>query len=214
MTIVYLVRHGQTDWNKLGVFRGRADRPLDEVGEQQARLVKDALKDKGITKLYASPMQRTVQTFASLSAALRHRQITIIDELIDINYGVWQGKDKQDVARQWPDLWKQWHEDPFGVVFPDGEALADVQIRALKGLGKIIEDAGDDTIAVCTHRVVLKALYCAMAGATAPRAFYTYNVDPASIGLLRYADGLPVMITFNDTRHLRGDHPLDGPKDF
>lgn len=214
MTVVYLVRHGQTDWNRLGVFRGRADRPLDDVGLRQAELVRDALLKKGIQQLYASPMQRTIQTLSSLSAHMGHRPIFMVDGLIDIDYGDWQGVKKTEVAEKWPELWTQWREDPFGVQFPNGESLQSVQDRALEELMNIVKDAGDKTIALCTHRVVLKALYCGFVGSRAPQAFYSFKLDPASISIIRFQEGLPVMETFNDTRHLRGDDPLGGPADF
>jgi len=84
MTLVYFVRHGRTDWNRDGLYRGRADRSLDEVGLRQAELVRDALKAKGITKIYSSPMIRTVQTVARLSGLLR-KQITAMPGLSDID---------------------------------------------------------------------------------------------------------------------------------
>lgn len=214
MTMIYFVRHGQTDWNKLGLYRGRADRPLDEIGVRQAQLVRDALKDKGIRKLYASPMQRTLGTLSPLSARMGHKPITMVNGLVDIDYGDWQGQKKDEVPEKWPEVNEQWHKDPFGVTFPNGESLLDVQKRALAEVNNIRNDAKDAVIAVCSHRVVLKTLFCGFVGATAPSAFYSFNLDPGSISIVKFVDDLPVIINLNNTHHIRGDHPLDGPADF
>ncbi len=214
MTIIYFLRHGQTDWNKLGVYRGRADRPLDDIGTRQAELVRDALKEQKIQKLYAGPMRRTIDTLAKFSAWFKHSPINAVSGLVDIDYGDWQGVKKEEVAEKWPELVKQWREDPFGVTFPNGESLKDVQARALQAVKDICNDAGDATIAVCSHRVVLKALFCGFVGSTSPQAFYSFKLDPASISIVRMIDGLPVIETFNGTQHLRGDNPLAGPEDF
>jgi broad specificity phosphatase PhoE len=214
MTIIYFVRHGQTDWNKLGVYRGRADRPLNEIGARQAELVRDSLKNQGIAKLYASPMRRTIGTLSKFSTWLKHKPIAAVKGLIDIDYGRWQGVKKEEAEKEWSELARQWREDPFSVTFPGGESLKEVQDRALKAVQDICKDAQDATVAVCSHRVVLKALFCAFVGSTSPRAFYTFKLDPASISIVRMIDGHPVIETFNGTHHLRGDNPLDGPEDF
>jgi len=214
MTVVYFVRHGQTDWNKLGVFRGRADRPLDEIGRRQARLVGDGLYDKGITKLYSSPMRRCFETFSNISAKMKHKSILSVPGLTDIDYGDWQGVKKGEAAKEWPDLWKMWRDDPFSLRFPNGESLDEVGDRALKAIDDILKDSAGATVAVCTHRAVLKALFCRFVKSTAPRAFYTFKLDPASISIVRFEAHLPIIETFNDTRHIRGDNPLDGPADF
>ena len=215
MTVIYFVRHGQTDWNKLGLFRGRADRGLDDVGLRQGQLVSQGLEgSKGIKKLYSSPMRRCLETFSNLSAKMRHKPIFSIPGLIDIDYGDWQGLGKQEVAQKWPELWEKWHSDPFGVEFPNGESLKAVQERGLKAVKDIIQDANGATVAVCTHRVMLKALFCGFVQASSPQAFYTFKLDPASISIVRYNGDLPIIESINDTRHVRGDNPLEGPADF
>lgn len=215
MTVIYFVRHGQTDWNKVGLFRGRADRSLDEVGKRQGQLVADALKDKGIKGLYSSPMQRTIQTLSPTSRKIRgSSHVTMVNDLIDIDYGDWQGVSKTEVPEKWPDIWKTWREDPFSVTFPNGESLIDVQKRALTAVDQIRNDCGDTTVAVCTHRVILKVLFCGFVGAGTKGAFYSFKLDPASISIVRFHGDLPVIVTLNDAHHLRGDDALGGPQDF
>jgi broad specificity phosphatase PhoE len=214
MSIIYFVRHGRTDWNRQGLFRGRADRPLDDVGHRQAALVAEFLSDRGIDTIYTSPMQRCVETVTPLRGKFRRASINIVAELVDIDYGQWQGVKKDDVQLQWPDQWDAWHSDPFGVTFPDGESLVDVQKRAFDGLGQIRNDAQDKTIVVCSHRVVLKALFCGFLGTTAKRAFYSLKADPASVTVVRFEGDLPVIESLNDTQHLRGDAPPSYIADF
>lgn len=214
MTVIYFVRHGQTDWNKLGLYRGRADRPLDEIGARQAQLVRDALANKEINKLYASPTRRTIETLSPLSAKLRHKPIMMSNGLIDIDYGEWQGMKKEEVPEKWPELDKQWRQDPFGVTFPNGESLLEVQKRALAAVDEIRKDAQGKAVAVCSHRVLLKAIFCGFVKSTTPRAFYSFCIDPGSISIVKFVDDLPVIVNLNNTHHIRGDNPLNGPADF
>jgi len=79
---------------------------------------------------------------------------------------------------------------------------------------EILVDAKGATIAVCSHRVVLKALFCAMVGSTAPQAFYSFKIDPAAMSVVQYDQGFPVIVSFNDARHIRGDDLFGGPADF
>ena len=90
MTRIYLVRHGQTQWNKEEIFRGTTDVPLNESGLKEARLAAEALREEPIKAVYTSPLARANQT-AEAIARIHRMEARVIDDLRDICFGEWQG---------------------------------------------------------------------------------------------------------------------------
>ena len=106
MTKVYLVRHGQTEWNKKLTVRGRIDSPLNEDGHREAEAIAEALKDKNIDAIYTSPLMRSIET-AQPTAKFFHLDIVPAEGFIDISYGDWEGltfnevKEKIEMIEEW-----------------------------------------------------------------------------------------------------------------
>ena len=129
MTRIYLVRHGQTEWNRELRFRGRADIPLDEDGHKQASAIADTLRGKDINAIYTSPLRRSVETARPVAIVFRV-ETTTVQEFIDINYGDWEGLACDEVRQRYAAVYRQWSEHPDLVTFPGGESLDDVKRRA------------------------------------------------------------------------------------
>jgi len=94
MKKIYILRHGETQWNKEEIFRGRNDIPLNEVGLKQAELASYYFKDKGIERIFSSPLLRAMQTAEAVSKTVGG-DIEIVEEFIDINFGIWEGLSKR-----------------------------------------------------------------------------------------------------------------------
>ena len=107
----YLIRHGETEWNRELVFRGRADIPLGERGREQAGLLAEALSGDRLQAVYSSPLSRARGTAEPLSDALGLSVLTD-DRLLDMSFGEWEGLPLADVERQWPDLCQAWRHAP------------------------------------------------------------------------------------------------------
>ena len=122
MTTLFLVRHGRTDWNKEGVFRGHKDVPLDEVGRKEALLVGERLKGEGIKGVYSSPLSRAKET-AEAIAQFHNAEVEVVEELIDLHFGEWEGMSLKEVQEQYPDFYQLWQKVPHRVMFPGGEGL-------------------------------------------------------------------------------------------
>ena len=136
MTTVLLVRHGQTAWNLEDRFRGQVDLPLDDHGLEQAEVVgKRIASDWQPAAIYASSLQRTLQTAAAVSRACGLRT-AIHDGLLDIDFGEFSGLTPEAAASQYPDLARAWRRTPHTVHFPDGELL--VLVRDIEpGVGGV-----------------------------------------------------------------------------
>ena len=163
MVKIILIRHGETDWNKEQIFRGRIDVALNEVGLAQAGAVKESLKDVKIDRIYSSPLSRAFET-ASVLEENRGLEVEIEKGFIDIDFGKWQGLSHEKVKEEYNNLYEIWLTEPHKVVFPGGESLEDVRKRSMKALEKVIENHPEETLAIVSHRVINKVLLCAILG--------------------------------------------------
>jgi len=111
MAKIYLIRHGQTGWNKGEVFRGRKDIPLDETGFAQVKAAGLKLKNEPLTQVWSSPLIRAVQT-AHAVADPHKLEVRLNEELIDFNFGKWEGKTLKSVGKSDPENLSAWLNEP------------------------------------------------------------------------------------------------------
>jgi len=197
---IVLIRHGETEWNRREVFRGRADVPLSARGREQARLLGEALKGFGVQAVYTSPLSRARQTADPLADALG-TEVRTDERLVDMSFGRWESRPRAEVEKEDPVLYSAWLTEPQEFRAPDGESLANVIARAWPAMGEITARHKGGRAAIVTHRVVCKVLLCSALGA-GEAAFWRVRVDTASISILDASDDLWVVTRLNDTHHL------------
>jgi phosphoserine phosphatase len=200
MVEIILVRHGETTWNTAEIFRGRADVPLDDIGLEQAERLGDYLSGEKIDIVYSSPLQRAVQTAGAI-ARRQDLEVNTPANLIDIDYGGWQGLSSDEVSERYPELYQDWLDTPEQVRIPGGESLEDVRCRAMPFLEEAVTRGEEGRIVLVSHRVVNKVLICALLGLD-NSSFW--NVKMETGGITRFVlDGDRVILTgHNDTSHL------------
>ena len=205
MTRIILVRHGQTAWN-VGAssegerFRGRIDLPLNERGRAQAQALAERLADEPITAIYASPLQRAVET---VEPTARRLGLTVqpLEGIIDINYGDWQEHPHSEVARLYPALYRQWLQESHLVQIPGGESLEEVGDRTVAALHQVMARHQDQTVLVAAHQVVNKVLVCAMLGLDNSH-FWRIRQDNGCLNVFDVQEGVFIAVLTNDTCHL------------
>ena len=170
MTTLFLVRHGQSEWNRIGRIQGRSESPLTALGREQARalgrLLRSALPDPGID-IVASPLSRAFETAAIIAGELGRTvdDVRTDRRIIDFNLGILSGYPGWDaVAADHPELARLRLEDPVHFHPPGGESGADVLDRAGAFLAER-EAAGRDTLVLC-HGVINKFMRAAARGIT------------------------------------------------
>lgn len=110
MLNVYLLRHGETAWNADGNrYCGRTDISLTKKGISQAELVHDQLKHMNFDAVYSSPLQRALHTAQIASG--KNKVITD-KRLIEVDFGNWEGKTKEEFIAEAPAMWDNWCNDP------------------------------------------------------------------------------------------------------
>jgi len=198
-TRIYLVRHGETELNRMGVFRGRLDVELNDVGLKQARETGEALAGEGIEFILTSPLKRAAVTAGTISEALGVG-VEVDEAFNNINLGSWQGVPKKKVMEEYPDEWKQWTTGPENLVLPGGESVEDVKKRASAGLSEIVKTGGG-AFAVVTHRSVIKVLAAFMLNVPPPY-FWKFYTDNAAYCVFEHTEDRFVLVNWNLNSHL------------
>ena len=200
--ILYLIRHGETTWNRREIFRGRADVPLTRKGHSEAEATARALRKRPISAIYSSPLSRAMDTARPLARA-RGLEVQPRPGIIDVDFGRWQGIAKKKVAGSHPRLYQRWLTRPEGITFPGGESLARVRTRSVRCLRGVTRSHPDGEIALVSHRVVLKVLMLSLMGLPNSR-FWDILLDPASISAFVFRPGeKPKLKLLNDVCHLK-----------
>ena len=212
MPNIYLLRHGQTAWNKDRIFRGLADVPLDDHGLAQADRAAQALANIPLAEIHTSPLSRAVQTAQPIATA-KDLPLREAPALLDIDYGQWTGKSQTDIEKLFPQLSRQWLESPQQVHFPDGEDLLAVRKRAFAYLLDLAKADADRTIVLVSHRVVLKLLICAALDMPLAK-FWQVKLDTASLSVLSFENDTFTLSGLNDTCHLQTLGPTKDSMDF
>jgi broad specificity phosphatase PhoE len=201
MTSVYLVRHGQTAWNKEEIFRGRTDIPLNENGLRQAELVGEYLKGSNIHVVYSSPLARARET-ARRVAQVFNLKVLPLEGINDMSFGQWEGLPLKEVQTHDRDLFQQWRKEPHLVRLPGGESLDEVRIRAMAALEDVIRSNTGKNLVLVSHRVVIKVILCGILGIDNSH-FWQIGQDAAAINLIKFKEGTYVLSLLNETCHLR-----------
>jgi broad specificity phosphatase PhoE len=200
MTELVIVRHGETELNTQGVFRGRYDVDLNDRGREQAEAAAGALAGRPLDAVYTSPLSRAMETAREIAAP--HGIEPSIDEAFNnIELGEWQGAPKHRVQRDYPELWRLWREDPDELRIPGGETLAAVRERSLARAVELVERHGGRRFAVVTHRSVAKLLAGALMGMERGY-FWTFYLDNAGFSVFGHDGERFTLLKWNEACHI------------
>ena len=200
-TTVILVRHGECEGNREGLFRGRTDFPLNETGREQAVALAEALRPLAPSIVYSSPLARAKETARVISercgASLSLRQ-----GFINIALGRWENRKKADIQQEYPEEWRLWLSHPERLRMAGGESLGDVRRRAFANLDALVKEHAGEVFAIVSHRAVLKPLLAEVLDIGDPY-FWKVHLDTASFSILRHEKDRGYCLTsLNQTYHL------------
>jgi len=198
VTRLLLVRHGETVWNAIAVYRGRSDIPLSETGRAQAELLGRMLAHRGVTALHTSPLRRATETARAIEWHTGV-QAQVTPELTDLDCGEWEGLTDEEVRERYPDLRREWMTAPHLVRLPGGESLDDVSGRVDLVLSRILAVPGVSVLV--SHRVVHKVAICALLGLDNSH-FWNIRLDLAAVSEFECSARHRVLVRHNDTCHL------------
>jgi broad specificity phosphatase PhoE len=212
MTRIYLVRHGQTAWNKEEIFRGRTDVPLNETGLREAQLAGEYFREMEIHAIYSSPLLRAWET-AQKIAEVQRLGVRSLQGIIDMCFGEWEGQSLKDVQEKDGQRFQQWKNEPHLVKIPGGETLDEVRDRAMAVLDKTIQSHSGKTLLFVSHRVVNKVILCSILGLDNSH-FWQIGQNTTAINLIQHRDGKYVLSLLNEACHLKRLQPEGVKADF
>jgi broad specificity phosphatase PhoE len=199
-TSTLLLRHGQTELSTERRFAGREDIPLTKEGVRQAGLTARRLAGAGVDVIITSPLQRTRRTAEAVAEATG-APLVADDDLMEADFGAWQGLTFAEAHQKWPDQLAAWLASPDAAP-PDGESFAMVALRVLTALDRLIEAHRHKKVVVVSHVTPIKTLVC-RALLAPPEAMFRMNLDVASLTRIDCFDnGSALLRSFNDTAHL------------
>ncbi len=207
-TRIILVRHGQTEWNRVERFRGQADVPLNAAGLAQAeatgrRIAADAALPEGRrpAAVYSSPLSRAVKTAEAIA---KHFDVPVQIHLglADIDYGEWQGLTPDEARARWPEMVDAWYNAPHTARIPGGETLDDLRARALATVNELAARRAGQSIVLVGHTVINRVILLAVLGLGNDR-FWRLRQDTCAVNVFEAEGGDFTLVTLNDTCHLR-----------
>jgi probable phosphoglycerate mutase len=207
--LVYIIRHGVTDWNASGRIQGHLDPPLNAVGRAQARLVGVRLAQLGATALYSSDLQRAYETAQCIGQATGLRVVQKI-ALREMNFGRWQGLTSQQIRDADPVVYAARRADPYDVPPPGGETWRQFYDRSIQALEEVLRTTVAERVIVVTHSGVCTALGLRALGldCTGKR---TFGNDNCALHTLAIAGEQWRAVDFNDVTHLETATPYTSP---
>ncbi|MCD1267441.1 histidine phosphatase family protein [Microbacterium sp. MEC084] len=176
MTLLALVRHGQTDWNAERRIQGRTDIPLNDTGRAQDLLAAEALRDGGWQRIASSTLGRATETAEIIASALGLEPPATHPGLMERDYGVAEGTLVADFHARYDG----------GVPVPGAETHEELTERALAALAEVVAQEPDAPTIVVAHGGVIRGLLGHASNGALPRP--GERIDNASVTLFRMTD--------------------------
>lgn len=201
MLRLLLVRHGETEWNKLLRYQGHTQTPLSEAGRQQAKALSKRLAKEKIDAFYSSDLKRAMET-AEIIAAPHQMNVTGRPEFREIKFGAWEGLTYKEIIEKYPQEMGEWQVRPSVTRIPEGEILTEVNERAMAGIEQIKKDHSDQTILLVAHGGVTRVILCSILGISLD-AIWKIKQDNTALNIIEFYDDKAILCLLNDANHIR-----------
>jgi broad specificity phosphatase PhoE len=196
-----IVRHGESEWNRIGRYQGQRDAPLSELGVRQAEALARRLTHEPIDVIFASGLQRAAKTAEAI--ARHHPDVPFLLEpaLLEINHGDWEGLMAEEVIDRYGEGLREWRSHPTRAQMPNGESFSNILKRVLDFKDRLCSDYYGRNVLISTHDVVVKILVADALGMNMDRINRIW-VTNASISVIEYGEDLPYLVSLSEACHL------------
>lgn len=206
-TTLYLVRHGETEWNRQFRFQGCKDIELSNEGKEQALFLK--LRFNGnFDIIYTSPLKRALETANIISNEFGFEPI-ILNDIREINFGKWEGLTIKEIAENYPEEFKVWKTDKDEAPMCEGDlSLRNASIRAKQAIIDVVKQNKNKTVVIVAHGGIIKA---GMLGIFELDMcmYHKMVLGNTAIVQIDFNEDLePKLVKFNDTSHLDENHKV------
>jgi broad specificity phosphatase PhoE len=181
---IFLARHGETEWNRVGRWQGKTDIPLSEVGRAQARALAERLRERGVSEIFSSDLCRARETAEIVAEALGVTRLGFDPRLRERGFGCFEGLTREECAKHHPESWARYLADRRTTP-TDAEPHEQVVARIVDALSAVSESA-DRTghVLVVSHGAAIRSFVHSITGTEpAPLANVAlFRVDHGSGG--------------------------------
>ena len=201
MKELYIIRHGETELNRLGIVQGRGvNADLNDTGIAQAAAFFNKYHEVKFDKIYTSSLKRTHQTVKGfIDLGLPWEQLDGLDELA---WGEWEGKPNTEEAREaFREVVRQWQLGNYDAKFEGGESPNDVGVRLSKAIEHIKKQAHEKCVLICMHGRAMRLILCILLN----KPFSDMEEFPHSnttLYRLKFDDKKFTLLDSNNTSHL------------
>lgn len=204
---IYIVRHGQTEWNILGKTQGHGDSNLTAKGREQAELLAESMTKYPIDYIYSSDLGRAYQTAEIIGNKL-NIEIEKTEALREMNFGTWEGRVIKDIMEEDPDLYRRWRNEPHLAQIPQGETLYQIKERTDAFIKEINEKYDGKHIVLVTHSLCARIMLLSFLDSSVQN-IYRINQGNTALNIIELRDYGPVVMKMNDTTHIINDTKLE-----
>lgn len=202
MSKIFLIRHGETEWNREGRSQGCSnDVPLSQEGKGQAYALAKRMKDENIDKFFSSSLIRANET-ARIIAREHNKNVVSFEELREINLGCWEGLTYKEIKENYPEVFNIWREKPHLARIPNAETLLELRERSMGKLMEIINENSDKNILVVSHGITIKSMITAIMGIDISN-MHKIRQDNTALNIFEYKNNSFNTLLLNDTCHLK-----------
>jgi broad specificity phosphatase PhoE len=160
-TTILLARHGESDWNRSKRWQGFTDRPLTEVGRQQAAVLAERLEDTELDAVYSSDLRRARET-AEVVARSKGLPVETTPDLREVDVGSWSGLTRAEAEARHPEGYARWLQGAEG--WEDGETYGQLGERVVRSLQRIAKEHDGERVLVVAHGGTIRAVHAAALG--------------------------------------------------
>lgn len=200
MTRVYLIRHGETEWNRTGRLQGNANVLLSPEGVRQARLLAEHAPFNTVNAIYSSDLSRAVMT-AEILAERFNLPVIQKSGFRETNFGDWEGRLLSELASEAPDGFEKFFTKPDKVQPKNGETFLQCQARLMTALEEIVADHDGQNIIIVSHGAAIRLMLCA-ALSMPIRKMWAISQFNIAVNILCIDNGEAVVELINSTLHL------------
>lgn len=204
---IYIVRHGQTEWNLLGKTQGHGNSDLTPKGMEQAELLADSMTKYPIDYIYSSDLGRAYQTAEIIGNKLSI-EVEKTEALREMNFGTWEGRIIKDIIEEDPELYKMWRNEPHLAKIPQGETLSQIKERTDAFIKEINEKYDGKHIVLVTHSLCARIMLLSFLDSDV-KNIYRINQANTALNIIELRDYGPVVMKMNDTTHIINDTKLE-----
>ena len=187
MTTILLARHGESDWNRDRRWQGHADRPLTNLGREQARALADRLAATELDAVYSSDLERARET-AAIVAEPHQLPVKELPDLREVDVGSWSGLTRAEAEERFPNAFRRWAEGGEG--WDDGETYEQLSERVVGAVLAIAARHPRDRVLLVAHGGSIRAVHAAALGVDVHAYRRIQRVEPnATLSAVCVEDG-------------------------